>query len=64
MASILIKDLNESKTLDRDAMRAIIGGRSAQMLKPANPARSLLLQDSPSGNPFAWASFLPGMQTD
>ncbi len=64
MANILIKDLNESKDLDRDAMRAIIGGRSSQMLKPANPARSLLLQDSPAGNPFAWASFSSGTQVD
>jgi hypothetical protein len=64
MASIMIKDLNESKDLDRDAMRTIIGGRSALLLKPANPAHSLLLQDSPASNPFAWATFLPGTHTE
>jgi hypothetical protein len=43
MASILIKDLNESKDMDREAMRAVVGGSAtAHFYCPSRPYRSIV----------------------
>ena len=43
MASILIKDLNDSKEMDREAMRAVVGGcATAYFNYPSSPYLSLL----------------------
>jgi len=55
MASILIKDLNESKEMDREAMRSVVGGRaSSHFNQPASPYRSLLETSTP--NIFRWVN--------
>lgn len=47
MASIVIKDLNESKNMDREAMRAVIGGSSARHIGRMLSNKSTLFQPSP-----------------
>jgi hypothetical protein len=61
MASILIKDLNESKEMDRAAMRAVVGGSAtAHFTYPSSPYRSLL-QTSNNNPLFDWV--MPGAQS-
>ena len=52
MATIVIKDLTESKELDTEAMRAVTGGR-------ASPGMHLNLPAEPSsfsGNPLSFSA--------
>jgi hypothetical protein len=56
MASILIKDLNESKEMDREAMREVVGGSTgAHFTYPTSPYRSLL-KTSHTDPLFEWVS--------
>ncbi len=63
MASILIKDLNESKEMDREAMRAVVGGSAAaHFTYPSSPYRSLL-QTSSTNLLFNWANVTSEQQS-
>lgn len=42
MTSIVIRDLNESKELDREAMRKVVGGRSGTRMTQGIGYRSAL----------------------
>ena len=64
MASILIKDLNESKEMDRDAMRAVVGGcATAHFTYPSSPYRSLL-QTGESPALFSWVNMESQLSKD
>ena len=64
MASILINDLNESKDMDRQAMRAVVGGcASAHFNYPSPPYRSLLQKNNT--NPLSdWVNSDSQLQND
>ena len=57
MTKIVINDLNESREMDREAMRAVTGGRANSSYVPYSPYTSSVksLQNTPQ-NPFDWAT--------
>jgi hypothetical protein len=57
MAIITIKDLDESKEMDRQAMRAVTGGcATAHFNKPLSPYRSPLIEAMSANSLFGWAA--------
>jgi len=57
MSTIQIKDLNESKEMDREAMRRVSGGRSgARFIQSPSPYRSLMARNEPADPLFGWVS--------
>ena len=59
MAKIVINDLNESKEMDREAMRAVSGGCANSSYLSHSPYSSTLpTRDNPMKSTFSWASGL------
>jgi len=56
MTNIVIKDLNESREMDREAMRAVTGGRANSSYVPDSPYCSSLTQHDHQQNLFSWAT--------
>ncbi|MEJ2591682.1 MAG: hypothetical protein P8178_09830 [Candidatus Thiodiazotropha sp.] len=60
MATIQIKDLDDSREMDRKAMRAVAGGCAGTTYSgDLSPYRSTLTQPTLSDRMFGWASFAP-----
>ncbi len=57
MATIQIKDLNESREMDREAMRAVTGGASAQHFNRVFQNNSALFQSAPALDVFKLTAF-------
>ena len=55
MTNIVIKDLNESREMDREAMRAVTGGR-ANFSNVPSPYRSHIKQHDHQQNLFSWVT--------
>lgn len=59
MTNIVIKDLNESREMDREAMRTVAGGCADTAYLSRSPYSTSLKSKSPHDplqNPFSWAS--------
>jgi hypothetical protein len=57
MTNIVIKDLNESREMDREAMRAVTGGRADSSYLSRSPySSSLESRHDLLQNPFSWAT--------
>ncbi len=55
MATIQIKDLNESREMDREAMRRVVGGTTnPAFIHPPSPYRSPLLKPETTDSLFGW----------
>lgn len=64
MANILIKDLNESREMDREAMRAVAGGcGNSYFSQTISPYRTGLLQPDLMSGMFNWATSNSGNQS-
>lgn len=60
MTKIVINDLNESREMDREAMRAVTGGRADSSYVPHSPYPSSLESPyDPRQDPLSWAGRLP-----
>lgn len=60
MATIQIKDLDDSREMDRKAMRAVAGGCAGTTYSGnLSPYRSPLTQSAYMDKMFSWASFTP-----
>jgi hypothetical protein len=58
MASITIKDLNESREMDREAMRAVAGGcASSHFTNAISPYHASLMSTAETNKLFDWATF-------
>ena len=55
MTNIVINDLNESREMDREAMRAVTGG-CANFSSVPTPYRSHIRQQDHLQNLFGWAT--------
>ena len=57
MTNIVINDLNESREMDREAMRAVTGGCANSSYISHSPYSSYLTaRDNPTISAFSWAS--------
>jgi len=57
MTNIVINDLNESREMDREAMRTVAGGCADTSYLYRSPySTSLKSPHDPLQNPFSWAS--------
>lgn len=57
MTTIVINDLNESREMDREAMRSIAGGCADSSYLSRSPySSSLKSHHGPLQNPFSWAT--------
>jgi hypothetical protein len=57
MTNIVIKDLNESREMDREAMRAVTGGCANSSYISHSPYSShLTTRDNLTNSAFSWAS--------
>ncbi|MBT8126150.1 MAG: hypothetical protein HKP12_09315 [Gammaproteobacteria bacterium] len=57
MTKIVINDLNDSREMDREAMRAVTGGRADSFYRSQKPYSSTLeSQYDPRQDPFSWAT--------
>lgn len=57
MATIQIKDLNESRDMDREAMRAVTGGSSAGNFRQIFRDNSVLYKSTSSLDAFRMSGF-------
>ncbi len=64
MATIVIKDLTESKELDTEAMRAITGGRASPGLHLNLPAVPASFSRNPMSFSALTSTSLPGFNAD
>ena len=64
MATIQIKDLDDSREMDREAMRAVAGGCAGTTYSGnLSPYRTALTQPTLTDRMFGWAAFTPGEHT-
>ena len=57
MTSIVINDLNESREMDREAMRSVTGGCADSSYLSHSPySSSITTRNNPMQNAFSWAS--------
>lgn len=63
MATIQIKDLNESREMDREAMRAVTGGSSPQYFNQVFRENSALFHSAPELDAFKTGSFGSGQRS-
>ena len=64
MATIQIKDLDDSREMDRKAMRAVAGGCAGTTYSGnLSPYRSALTQPTLTDRLFGWAAFAQGDHT-